>query len=505
MEPMTRLFRIRRTTVVWLAALAFVLGVPAAAGLAARPASDSAGGSPGRAISAPVPGAPAASETADRSIAAAVASGAGSASAAPGAPSTDALAPVTTGLIPGAVNRTSLNLSVEYQAAVRLSFANRYFRVASTLTVTNTSGGPIDRLELNTIAARLGGMRITLARSDGRAVAPTVSDQTIRVPLGGTLPAGGTVTVRLDYVATLRGDTAGSNWLFARANGIIAAHRWLPWVSRPTAFNRPNHGDPFVTPASPRVRVTITADRTIRWATTGEQTGATGFTTSFEASNVRDFVITGAPDYRTASATVGGVVVRVWYRAGFPASTVLAAARTALAREASLLGPYPYRTYDIAQTGGGYGMEAPGLTWIPTGAGNLGYLVAHETAHQWFYGIAGNDQARQPYADEAAADFVARSVLGLRRGSRCAAARLDLTIYQYSSTCYYEVVYIQGGNFLDDTRRAMGSTAFWAGMRDYLATYRFGIGSTKALLDTLDRHTPLSLVPRYEPRFPGLY
>jgi aminopeptidase N len=67
------------------------------------------------------------------------------------------------------------------------------------------------------------------------------------------------------------------------------------------------------------------------------------------------------------------------------------------------------------------------------------------------------------------------------------------------------VVYIQGGNFLDDTRRVMGSTAFWAGMRDYLATYRFGIGSTKALLDTLDRHTPLSLVPRYEPRFPGLY
>jgi hypothetical protein len=198
-------------------------------------------------------------------------------------------------------------------------------------------------------------------------------------------------------------------------------------------------------------------------------------------------------------------VIHVWGRPGFPAATVMSAAKTALAREAKLLGPYPYRTYDLAQTAGGFGMESPGLTWIPTGAGSLAYLVAHETAHQWFYGIVGNDQARQPYADEAAADFTARYALGLRRASRCSTARLDLNIYQYSGACYYEIIYIQGGNFLDDTRKRMGATAFWAGIRDYLATNRFKITTTKSLLDTLDDHTPLDLVPRYEPRFPGLY
>nr|MBA2380917.1 hypothetical protein [Chloroflexota bacterium] len=213
----------------------------------------------------------------------------------------------------------------------------------------------------------------------------------------------------------------------------------------------------------------------------------------------------GAPDYRLTSATIDGVIIHVWARPGFPAATVMSAAKTALSREARLLGAYPYRTYDVAQTAGGYGMESPGLTWIPTGAGSIPYLVAHETGHQWFYGIVGNDQARQPYADEAATDFVARYVLGLRRGSRCATARLDLTIYQYSGACYYEDIYIQGGNFLDDTRKKMGSTAFWAGMREYLAKYGFKIAGTKLLLDTLDAHTSLDLVPRYEPRFPGLY
>ena len=66
-------------------------------------------------------------------------------------------------------------------------------------------------------------------------------------------------------------------------------------------------------------------------------------------------------------------------------------------------------------------------------------------------------------------------------------------------------MYIQGGNFLDDLRRRMGSTAFWAGVRDYLAANRFKISGTKTLLNTLDAHTPLNLVPRYEPRFPRYY
>ena len=413
--------------------------------------------------------------------------------------------PTADGIVAGTVNATSMALTAEYDATVRLDYGTRSFRVSSTMTIANTSGKAIDRLELNTIAARLGRMTVTLARSDGKAVTATVRDQTITVPLGGILQPGARVVVRVDYRATLRSDLAGSNWLFTRVNGILQAHRWLPWISRPTTFTRPNHGDPFVTPVSPRVRVTIVSDRVIRWATTGEQVGGTGTTKIFEARNVRDFAIAGAPDYRLTSATVGGVVVHVWGRPGFATSAVLTAAKSALAKEAALLGPYPYRTYDLAQTAGGYGMESPGLTWIPGGAGSLTYLVAHETAHQWFYGIVGNDQARQPFADEAPADFVARYVTGLRRTSRCATARLDLTIYQYSSTCYYEAIYIQGGNFLDDTRKRMGNTAFWAGIRDHLATNRFKLTTTKSLLDTLDEHTSLDLVPRYEPRFPSLY
>ncbi len=237
------------------------------------------------------------------------------------------------------------------------------------------------------------------------------------VPLGGILGAGQSVQVRVRYSATLRSSLSGSNWLFTRANGIVDAHRWIPWVSRKVAFDRPNHGDPFVTPVTPRVRVAITSDRALTFATTGERVSASGLRQTFEARNVRDFVFAAAPDYKTISATVGDTVIRVYYRSGAPASAILSAAKNAITKMEALVGPYPYETYDIAQTAGGYGMEAPGLTWIPTGVGtaNLSYLVHHETGHQWFYGIVGNDQANEPFTDEAVTDFLARHVLGQRR------------------------------------------------------------------------------------------
>ena len=307
------------------------------------------------------------------------------------------------------------------------------------------------------------------------------------------------------YAATLRSTLSGSNWLFTRANGIVDAHRWLPWISRDVPFDRPNHGDPFVTPVSPRVRVAITSDRTLVFASTGEHVAASGLTQTFEARNVRDFAFTAAPDYKSTSTTVGDAIVRVWYRPGFPASSVLSAAKHAIASMEPLVGQYPYPTYDLAQTAGGYGMESPGLTWIPTGVGQP--VVPRPPRDRPPVVLRDRRQrpGRQPFTDEAATDFVARYVLGQRRASRCSTARLDLSIYRYSTSCYYENIYIQGGNLLDDMRKTMGSTAFWRGLRAYVDASRWGIAPTKRLLEVLDDNTSKDLVPRYAPRFPRLY
>ncbi|HEY6013753.1 MAG TPA: hypothetical protein VIU37_07090, partial [Candidatus Limnocylindrales bacterium] len=341
----------------------------------------------------------------------------------------------TAAIVPGSVNRSSLDLDATYRATLKLSWGTRAIWVDSTATVRNTSGGPIDRVELNTIAARLGGMRLRPVTVDGTGVAASVSDQTIVVPLGGILPAGATTVVRVRYSARLRTGTAGSDWLFARANGIADLYRWLPWVSRRIAFDRPNHGDPFETPTSPSVRVTVVADRRLVLATTGDRVSASadGLTQVFEAHGVRDFTVTAATDYRSVARQVGQTTIRAWYRPGTNGAALLDAAVRAFTALQARLGPYGYDTFKVVQSAGGFGMESPELIWIPSlSSPNLRYQVAHETAHQWFYGIVGNDQAREPFADEAAADVVARDVMGLRRASRCPTARLDRSIYDYS-------------------------------------------------------------------------
>ena len=424
-------------------------------------------------------------------------------------PATATTLRVPTSIVPGTVDRTSLALRATYRATVDLDWADRSFVVDARATIMNTSGVAIDRIELNTAVARLGGLELTSTQVDGRDVAARVRDQTIVVPLGGILPVGATTVVRIAYTARLRTTLGGSSWLFTKANGIVNAYRWLPWVSRATPFERPNHGDPFVTPTSPFVRVKLTSDRKLVVAMTGDRVAVSpdGLTQTFEARDVRDVTLTAAPDFKTRAKRVGDTIIRYYYRTG-GTSTVMDAAVRAFEGLQDRLGDYPYHTFHVVQSAGGFGMESPQLIWIPTGvaSANLRYLITHETAHQWFYGLVGNDQARHPFADEAAADFVARDLLGMRRGSHCATRRLDLPIYDYSEACYYEQVYIQGGNVLDAARRSMGSTRFWAALRAYVAAHRHQLSDERTLLTWLDERTPKTLGRSiFAPRFPSIY
>lgn len=55
-------------------------------------------------------------------------------------------------------------------------------------------------------------------------------------------------------------------------------------------------------------------------------------------------------------------------------------------------------------------MEYPSLVFIEeeffNTADNMGAaVVAHETAHQWFYGIVGNDEVREAWLDESLTDY----------------------------------------------------------------------------------------------------
>ena len=78
-------------------------------------------------------------------------------------------------------------------------------------------------------------------------------------------------------------------------------------------------------------------------------------------------------------------------------------------------------------------------------------------------------------------------------------------VYDYGSHCYYEVIYVQGADYLNDYRERVGDDAFWAGMRAYYERYQFGLGGTLELLQTLDEFAPEGTGGGHQDRFPSLY
>ncbi|MFY8000869.1 MAG: M1 family metallopeptidase, partial [Candidatus Kapaibacteriota bacterium] len=73
--------------------------------------------------------------------------------------------------------------------------------------------------------------------------------------------------------------------------------------------------------------------------------------------------------------------------------------------------PYPYKQFTCAQAGDG-GMEYPNLVMIRSGDynGTLG-TVAHEATHQWFYGLAANNETKHAWMDEGITDYLTDRIM----------------------------------------------------------------------------------------------
>ena len=77
-----------------------------------------------------------------------------------------------------------------------------------------------------------------------------------------------------------------------------------------------------------------------------------------------------------------------------------------------MFGKYPYNIYSVIASDFYIGgMEYPTLSMIDEGLYTnknkflLEYVIAHETAHQWWYSVVGNDEVSEPWLDEALTEY----------------------------------------------------------------------------------------------------
>jgi aminopeptidase N len=245
----------------------------------------------------------------------------------------------------------------------------------------------------------------------------------------------------------------------------------------------------------------------------------------YHLPSARSFALSASTQYLVKSTVVNGVTV---YSYSFPydktgGEQVLQDTAQALELYTKLLTPYPYTTLSAVEADFLDGMEYDGLYFLSRGFYNLydgtpqGYLTfiaAHETAHQWWYGLVGNDQALEPWLDEAMCtymehiyyenaypDYTTSSGQSLvdwwwyyRVNFYDPTGWINESIYDYSLfRPYRDAVYLNGAKFLQDLRDLIGDEAFFAFLQDYATQEENRIATASVFFDILNDHTDKNL------------
>ena len=422
----------------------------------------------------------------------------GSAAAAGGSTRAAACAPVPAYKLPANRPHYSLDFTVPPSGPITGRETIRFRAVKTTSRI-------VLRMWANSPVTRMAGARetatITSVTPAARRVASseTVIDLRLRRPLR----AGQQATIALRW--TLRNADAGIG-----LSRLASARNWIRLGSFFPLLAVDDRGNWALDPPSSLAAetwVSPTADWDVRlrlprgWTlvSTGDPAGPNRYT----ARGVRDFAL-AAGRFARRSVTVRApakVVVTATARDAATAQAFAQRAAQSLVRLAGLYGPYPWARYAVAVFDdlGRSGIEYPNVTF--QGTESLERATAHEAAHQWFYSLVGNNQARDPWLDESVASWAMTRVDAATAGIAATPipdsvrGRLTapMTYWDRVPRDYFAGVYAQGYEAfasLGDPERTD------CALKLYVARNAYGVATVPELVDALADRLPADALKR---------
>ena len=236
------------------------------------------------------------------------------------------------------------------------------------------------------------------------------SDTVLDVPLAAVLNPDGTADIRIDYTisyAPLPTDTLDAREPFP----LLAVHDETGWREEVTTKSLD-----FVYSETALYAIKLHTARDVDLYSVGTVTHTDladndpkGLTYNITTGPVRDFVFVLTKGWGYFAVQGAPVPIHVYYK-GSQAFAQQEADITvqAMTYFDSTFGPYPYSHLTMLvlpySTGG---EEYPTLIFNDN-ARDLNYrwfIATHELAHQWFYGVAGDDIAKHAWLDESLAQI----------------------------------------------------------------------------------------------------
>jgi hypothetical protein len=381
------------------------------------------------------------------------------------------------------------------------------------VTFANTGGAPLDHVWLRVWANGPGGCdqpaaQITVT-AGGVHSETTAGCTAYRVDLTAPLAPGAQATLAL----ALRVVAPRANDRFGHSGGAVLFGNAIPVLAvedadGPRLVSYSTVGESFYSLAAAwRVQLDVPAGAEA--ALTGTETSARvpladgGSRLVSETAAARDVAIAVGP-YAVTEARVGSVAVRVLrLRSAEPATAgrLRRWAVNAVRRYSGWFGalgatPGAATGLDVVQTRFSEfgGMEYPELVFVVDDSAS----VAHEIAHQWFYGLVGTDQWREPWLDEGFATFAQRRLAGTLADCPVRQPLADWPGTRLTSSMAlfereperYGAVYDGGACALEAVRRGWGPARFNRLIRTWVRTHRLGIGTTAEFVALVRRQAP---------------
>jgi hypothetical protein len=250
-------------------------------------------------------------------------------------------------------------------------------------------------------------------------------------------------------------------------------------------------------------------------ADTGE-----GDTHKYQLDNGRNFVWSYSPYYEIYETEVNGTKILgyVFSPDKVPGEDAFNATVDAFRLYSDLFGPYPHPQMSMVEADFDHGMEYQSLYFLNKGffasydgtSGSfLVAIAAHETSHQWWYGLVANDQALEPWLDEALATYseylfyeyyYPQDIDGFwwqrRVNPYNPSGWVNNSIYSAAGyNDYRDAVYLQGAKFLIELRTLMGDEAFFTFLKEYTATYTNQVASGNDFFKVLSTYLNADIDP----------
>jgi hypothetical protein len=361
-----------------------------------------------------------------------------------------------------------------------------------------------------------------LTWGDGRKIeGARLEGGLLSIPLAGGLQPGDSVDLRANYTLNLP-DERGSLAATPRQSNFVDWYLRLPpydaemgWrVHEPTGVGEHQSYES----ADVDVRLRLPDEPGLMLAASGVPQ-AEGDWSIFHLQDVRDFSWSVSRQLVVLSAMAQGIELKAYVFAEHQVAgdAALQTASEALSVFQKRFSPYPLKRLSIVEADFFDGRESSGIFFLDTDyfaaynhtpGGYLTALAAHETAHQWWFSVIGNDQAREPWLDESLSCY-SEALYYEEVHPDWLAWWWDYRVQRFKPEgdvggsiddfpnfrTYVNAVYLNGAVFLQQLRQIIGDSAFNSFLADYAAQGAGRLMTGQDFFSLLDTHTAQDLSP----------